>query len=112
MTPCVNPVILGDPECEEQEQKPAEQIREVRFEVSPSHKESEVRAGCPGRGVPSAEEQELGGEDTRRQGHVFSLNRLISPVWLRVVYACLKTPQPTCFSRYKLLKDEKHVFVF
>ena len=79
----------------------------MRFEVSPSHKESEVRAGCPGRGVPSAEEQELGGEDTRRQGHVFSLNRLISPVWLRVVYACLKTPQPTCVCLLILMRSLK-----
>ena len=35
----------------------------VRFEVSPSHKVFEVRAGCPGRDVPSAEEQELRRED-------------------------------------------------
>ena len=35
----------------------------MRFEVSPSHKVFEVRAGCPGRDVPSAEEQELRRED-------------------------------------------------
>lgn len=89
----------------------------MRFEVSPSHKESEVCAGCPGRDVPAWRSRSSGERIPGDEGTSFPFNRIISPVWLRVVYACVKFPTTyilfTCsYIFIQLLNDEKHAFVF
>lgn len=75
-------------------------VQDVQVEMSPAW-----RSRSSGERIPGDE------------GTSFPFNRIISPVWLRVVYACVKFPTTyilfTCsYIFIQLLNDEKHAFVF